>query len=161
MHTPSATVEILIVWTETMSALLDLIHALCVRACLESVWECACTCAQSESWSWADNTHPLLQGPDESNEKRTIVGPQRAKWTHGCQGVARQTKVAALPKLMHQADEWTAPMHIWWFYWVGIPEIDNNVSCSNNHLKILRKFRKLQAAEEIQKMLSLVSVYQL
>lgn len=85
----------LIVWTETMSPLLDSIHILPVRACLECVWECVCTCAQSESWSWADNTHPLLQGPKKSEEKETTAGPQWAKWTCGCQGAARQTKVAS------------------------------------------------------------------
>lgn len=43
------------------------------------VCESVCTCAQSESWSRADNTYPLLQRPEEREEKGATVAPQWAK----------------------------------------------------------------------------------
>lgn len=47
--------------------------------CKSLLRECVCMCAQSESWNRVDNTHPLLQGPEEREEKGTTTGPQWAK----------------------------------------------------------------------------------
>lgn len=70
------------------------------------MYQCVCTCAQSESCSWADNTQsPHYKGQRRWNRKgphrRSTIG-QMSLWLPG--DAVRETKVAAVSALMHQTN---------------------------------------------------------